>query len=1235
MADRMQFRRDTAANWATYNPILLEGELGFVLNTQHYKLGDGIHAWNDLELRGFNGNIESDIFNDENSVPSGAAVYSALKDSSKGFVDNEPTDNSDKLVKSGGIYRKIVENIFDVSKEFPTGGTGGTDVYDFYSARNAVPSTHRKQGMIMKFKDSAGKYEFWLLTYSTFTSQGQWLFIGDTPISTENNLIITTAKWINRRILNVINKIQTRVVGFENIVGCCGNIDKTNNVITNEVSNLSSMSRTFAIYQVSAGDIIKIRGNNTNGTTIALLSDFDFNYDNSAGNYTPSFASGETGFRTIAGGATLETITIASGVKYLLIAVAVDSNNNTPVIFTINGRDMLKDASVDYLIKRQQTLTAEEKAQVLANIGAIEAINAVVSEAGSRLDGSYKITITGNLTAGQNYMSANILERLLVGQKIKMRFTCDDGVLVQYGAYMILQSGGSILINADDFSSWQANTDYIAYSKVDTNNNAWNLYIPGNRIAQNGTFTFEIWPDYYRSLEYLASETTFNGNDKLTTNRILYQTIIKRTSGFNVSLEYPTDGESGGNTYTLYNAIRKVPSSQHVQGMTICFIDKDTNEWVSYMKYKAGTWGDENNWKKLNTSIIVDSEPIKDSENAIESGFIYDMRERLDGSYKISCTGTATQGSITNVRAFTEKFKKGTLAKIKMTCAAGTFSNYRILSQNGIEIFKKVAGNVGFLENTEYIVKFSADDSLYSNWGPYTTAAEATGSGDFTFEVWPYYENSAEGREQKNELSDTFGLMSQYGIWNNLRKRTSGFNVSLEFPTGGVNGGDTYTLSGAIAKIPSSPNQRIEGMTITFKDSETGKWAQWRKVIPGSFTNTDNWKNTEQAEVNAYQHPFSGKKLVTLCDSLGSTSQWQTLLAVLTGADYNAQKNNNWYSVGGTMTLNGSADCGQERAKRIVNDGTIIPDYIIIENVNDYAGTAGNTSDVAFFQNVRKQLEITAQASKADAESYWTNNFATIVGGETPAIGTALGIPYTTDNAIKLTITHVPTANGNIYLNLSGTQGVPSIAVTTSDTIQTILDKIIEYHWNGYDVKQVGNDSVLFSPETTGTKTLTVDYRSTGVTGTVLTGQTGANYVWRYFYSRDITEWTTAAKWVETISLYAAWKGLVEYLFANFPKAIIYWLMPKSWNFDYEDSQWHRADGTIDYDKVVAQKNYAASTFEKQITFCNLYQIPYLDIRNECCITPANISTFNNPSNVHPKQDGYDRWAQIIAMRTA
>lgn len=52
MADRIQQRRDTKARWAENNPILLEGEPGYELDTDQYKLGDGEHAWNDLPYRG-------------------------------------------------------------------------------------------------------------------------------------------------------------------------------------------------------------------------------------------------------------------------------------------------------------------------------------------------------------------------------------------------------------------------------------------------------------------------------------------------------------------------------------------------------------------------------------------------------------------------------------------------------------------------------------------------------------------------------------------------------------------------------------------------------------------------------------------------------------------------------------------------------------------------------------------------------------------------------------------------------------------------------------------------------------------------------------------------------------------------------------------------------------------------------------------------------------------------------
>lgn len=48
MANRMQNRRDTAANWTAANPTLASGEEGYETDTKRQKIGDGATAWNGL-----------------------------------------------------------------------------------------------------------------------------------------------------------------------------------------------------------------------------------------------------------------------------------------------------------------------------------------------------------------------------------------------------------------------------------------------------------------------------------------------------------------------------------------------------------------------------------------------------------------------------------------------------------------------------------------------------------------------------------------------------------------------------------------------------------------------------------------------------------------------------------------------------------------------------------------------------------------------------------------------------------------------------------------------------------------------------------------------------------------------------------------------------------------------------------------------------------------------------------
>ena len=42
---RWQLRRNTAERWKILNPVLLEGEQGFELDTGRTKIGDGITPW--------------------------------------------------------------------------------------------------------------------------------------------------------------------------------------------------------------------------------------------------------------------------------------------------------------------------------------------------------------------------------------------------------------------------------------------------------------------------------------------------------------------------------------------------------------------------------------------------------------------------------------------------------------------------------------------------------------------------------------------------------------------------------------------------------------------------------------------------------------------------------------------------------------------------------------------------------------------------------------------------------------------------------------------------------------------------------------------------------------------------------------------------------------------------------------------------------------------------------------
>lgn len=79
MADLIQFRRDTSANWASTNPVLAQGELGLDLTTSQYKIGDGATAWNSLSygtLSGAVGGLNFTATTDPSAPTDAVTMYS-------------------------------------------------------------------------------------------------------------------------------------------------------------------------------------------------------------------------------------------------------------------------------------------------------------------------------------------------------------------------------------------------------------------------------------------------------------------------------------------------------------------------------------------------------------------------------------------------------------------------------------------------------------------------------------------------------------------------------------------------------------------------------------------------------------------------------------------------------------------------------------------------------------------------------------------------------------------------------------------------------------------------------------------------------------------------------------------------------------------------------------------------------------------------------------------------------
>ena len=81
MADRIQIRRDTAANWASANPVLAVGEQGYETDTGKMKIGNGSSTWNALSYFADTSSVDAATLDGLDSTDFATAAQGALADS--------------------------------------------------------------------------------------------------------------------------------------------------------------------------------------------------------------------------------------------------------------------------------------------------------------------------------------------------------------------------------------------------------------------------------------------------------------------------------------------------------------------------------------------------------------------------------------------------------------------------------------------------------------------------------------------------------------------------------------------------------------------------------------------------------------------------------------------------------------------------------------------------------------------------------------------------------------------------------------------------------------------------------------------------------------------------------------------------------------------------------------------------------------------------------------------------
>ena len=198
--DRIQLRRDTSANWTTYNPVLMEGEVGYETDTKKRKIGDGTNTWNNLDYLAAE-NISQELGDSEAEVISQKTITNTINNIGLLTGGNIPF-----VLQSGNIENNtLVINPENTTRRVTVISNPNQPV--FISIGSGYQILCRESTNGTDFPTDS----YWISNFHIFTSDSPFIGIivrksdNGNIIDTDINLIIQVGGVINNNILSIEN----------------------------------------------------------------------------------------------------------------------------------------------------------------------------------------------------------------------------------------------------------------------------------------------------------------------------------------------------------------------------------------------------------------------------------------------------------------------------------------------------------------------------------------------------------------------------------------------------------------------------------------------------------------------------------------------------------------------------------------------------------------------------------------------------------------------------------------------------------------------------------------------------------------------------------------------------------------------------------------------------------------------------------------------------------------------